>query len=111
MPERELLGPVELMALLAVMRLDEDAYGVTIAREISDATGKDVLLGSVYLTLDRLEKKGLLTSRLGEPTAERGGRAKRFFHVTAKGVREARETQRAFARLTKGIRQLKGEPA
>jgi len=111
MPDRELLGPVELMALLAVMRLDADAYGVTIAREISDATGKDVLLGSVYVTLERLEKKGLLTSGLGEPTAERGGRAKRYFQVTAKGLREARHTQRAFARLTKGLPQLKGEPA
>jgi len=111
MPDRELLGPVELMALLAVMRLDEEAYGVTIAREISEATGKDVLLGSIYLTLERLEKKGLLTSWLGEPTAERGGRAKRYFRVTARGVREARSTQRAFARLTRGVPQLKGEPA
>jgi DNA-binding PadR family transcriptional regulator len=111
MPERDMLGPVELMALLAVLQLGDDAYGVPIARAITDATGKDVLLGSVYVTLERLEKKGLLTSRVGEPTAERGGRAKRYFHVTAKGVREARDTQRAFARLTKGIPQLKGEPA
>lgn len=102
---------MELMTLLAVLQIGDDAYGVPIAHAITDATGKDVPIGSVYLTLERLEKKGLMTSRLGEPTAERGGRAKRYFRVTAKGLKEARATQRAFARLSCGFPELKGEPA
>jgi PadR family transcriptional regulator PadR len=109
MATRDGLGPVELMALLAILALEDDAYGVPIARAITEATGRDVLLGSVYLTLERLEKKGLVTSRLGEPTSERGGRAKRYFRVTAKGVQEVRGTQRALARLSRGVRGLKGE--
>jgi PadR family transcriptional regulator PadR len=111
MAARDGLGPVELMALLAVLTLEDDAYGVPIARVITEATGRDVLLGSIYVTLERLETKGFMTSRLGEPTAERGGRAKRYFRVTAKGVNEVRATQRALARLSRGVRQLKGEPA
>ena len=111
MPSRNGLGPVEMMALLAVLQLGDDAYGVPIAHAISEATGRDVLLGSIYVTLERLERRGLLVSRLGDPTAERGGRAKRYFRVTAKGVKEARATQRAVAHLSRGVRQLKGEPA
>jgi PadR family transcriptional regulator, regulatory protein PadR len=111
MASRAGLGPVELMALLAVLQLGDDAYGVPIADAISEATGRDVLLGSVYVTLERLEQRGLLTSRVGDPTAERGGRAKRYFRVTAKGVKEARATQYAIARLSRGVRHLKGEPA
>jgi len=81
---RAYLGEFELMVLLAVIRLGEDAYGVPISREIEQRSGREAALGSVYGALERLEEKGLVRSRLGERTPERGGRAKRFFRVTAK---------------------------
>jgi DNA-binding PadR family transcriptional regulator len=97
------LGTTELMALLAVLRLRDDAYGVPIAREISSHTGKDVLLGSIYAALARLEQKGLVVSRLGEPAAERGGRARRYFRVTAAGRREAVQLRGAVLSLSQGV--------
>src|SRR6202035_3413172 len=99
---REALGNFELMVLLAVLRVGEDAYGVPIARELEDKISREVLLGSVYAALERLEAKGLVASSLGDPTPERGGRAKRYFTVTAKGLREVRETQRTLVRLWRG---------
>ncbi len=107
---REALGNFELMALLAILRVGEDAYGVPIARELEESSGKDVLLGSVYAALDRLEGKGLVSSRVGDPTPERGGRAKKYVKVTAKGVREIRDTQRTLVRLWRGLPGLRGEP-
>src|SRR6204780_238218 len=76
MRKREYLGQLELMVLLAVMRPARDAYGVLISREIAEKSGRDVALASVYAALERLERKGFVTSSLGEPTAERGGRAR-----------------------------------
>jgi PadR family transcriptional regulator len=99
------------MVLLALMRLETNAYGVPIAREIEDASGRDVALASVYFTLERLEEKGLVSSELGEPTAERGGRAKRYFRVTAKGLRGVRDTRRTLTKLWHGLPQLKGHVA
>jgi len=72
------IGEFEHMVLLAVLRLGDDAYAVTVREEILTHTGRHVSRGSIYITLDRLETKGYLKSRLGEPTAERGGRAKRY---------------------------------
>src|SRR4051794_37652751 len=103
---KESLGNFELMVMLAVLRVGEDAYGVPIGREIEDTTGRDVLLGSVYAALERLERKGLVSSALGEATAERGGRAKKYFKVTAKGLREVRAAQSALTKLWKGLPQL-----
>ena len=111
MTRRDYLGNLELMVLLALIRLGEDAYGVPISREIEEKSGREVALGSVYATLERLEEKGLVSSDLGEPTPERGGRAKKYFRVTARGLREVRETQRALKRLWQGLRQLEGETA
>jgi len=105
------LGAFDLLVLLALMRLDEEAYGVTIARSIEEGTGQSVALATLYVTLGRLERKGLITSRLGEPTAERGGRAKRYFRVTAKGVREMRAARRLFTSLWADIPTLSGDPA
>lgn len=105
---RESLGNFELMVLLAVLRVGDDAYGVPIAEELEATTGRDVLLGSVYAALERLEAKGLIASRLGEPTAERGGRAKKHVKVTARGLRVVRETQRALTSLWRGIPALQG---
>jgi DNA-binding PadR family transcriptional regulator len=107
MRKRDYLGHFELMVLLAVIRVGEDAYGVPIAHEIEARTGKEVLLGSIYAALERMEEKGLVSSALGDPTPERGGRAKKYFRVTAKGLREAREAQRTLVKLWQGVPQLK----
>jgi PadR family transcriptional regulator, regulatory protein PadR len=109
--QRTFIGGVELVVMLAVMRLDNHAYGVLISREITDATGREVALGSIYATLERLASKGLVESTLGESTPERGGRAKRYFSLTARGRREARESQRALISLARGIPSLAGDLA
>src|SRR6476620_2041150 len=100
---REALGNFELMILLAILRVGEDAYGVPIAEALEANSGKAVLMGSIYAALDRLERKGLVTSAMGDPTPERGGRAKRFFHVTGKGLREVKAAQRTLTRLWRGL--------
>lgn len=102
-----LLTDFELMILLAVLRVGEEAYGVQIAREIESTCGRRVLLGAAYAALDRLERNGLVSSTTGEPTPERGGRAKRFFRVTPRGVRAARNTQQALVALWRDVPQLK----
>jgi PadR family transcriptional regulator len=106
--DRQFLTDLELMLMLAVMRLGEDAYGVPVARDIKDTTGREIAIAVVYATLDRLEMRALVSSALGDPTAERGGRAKRFFRVTTKGVRQVRQTQRAFHAMWRDLPQLKG---
>ena len=108
---REFLGGFELLVLLALIKLGEDAYGVTVAREIEASSGRGVAVGSLYLTLKRLEQKKLVASRRGEPTAERGGRAKTHFRVTAKGVKAAAHAQRTLTALWSGVPQLQGEGA
>ena len=105
---REFLTDLELMILIAAMRVGDEAYGVTITREIEETTGRAVAVAVVYTTLDRLEQRGLVASSIGDPTPERGGRAKRFFRVTARGVRQARVTQRALTALWTGVPQLTG---
>ena len=102
MTKRDYLGNFELMVMLALLRLGEDAYGVPILREIEERGGREVALGSVYATLGRLEEKGLVTSKLGEPTPERGGRAKRYFRVTAQGLRVYKLYSRALLALGLG---------
>ncbi len=110
MPNRSHLGEFELMILLAVIRLGDEAYGVPISKELLETTGRNVALGSVYAALDRLEQKQLVSSTLGDPTPARGGRAKRYFRVTAKGLSEASTTKKALTSLWLGIPQLAGEP-
>lgn len=112
MAKREYLGQLELMVLLAVARpSSKKAYGVSIARDIAAISGRRVALASVYAALERLEKKGLLVSSLGEPTVERGGKARTYFRPTAAGTREARETHATLMRLAGDLSTLKGEPA
>jgi PadR family transcriptional regulator PadR len=111
MPGRSYLGEFELMILLTVIRLGDDAYGVPISKELLETTGRDVALGSVYAALDRLEEKELVSSTLGDPTPARGGRAKRYFQATAKGVHEAKTTKKALTNLWRGLPQLRGERA
>ena len=105
---REFLSNFEFMVLLALIRLGEDAYGVPIAAAIEDTTGRAVSLGSVYAAPARLEGKEFISPRIGDPTPERGGRAKRHFRVTARGVREAKAARKAFSRLWAGIPELGG---
>lgn len=101
------LSDFELILILVLLRLGEDAYGVPIAREIEEQTKREAKLGSVYAALERLEEKGFVASELGQPTQERGGRAKRYFHITQQGMREVRETRRTLIRLSQGIPELK----
>jgi PadR family transcriptional regulator PadR len=107
MAERSYFGELELMLLLAVIQLGEEAYGVPIARQIEKFRGKEVAVGSVYAALERLEAKGLITSMLGDPTPERGGKAKRFFRVTKEGLRQVHETRSVLTRLWQAIPDLK----
>jgi PadR family transcriptional regulator PadR len=104
---RHLLTDFELMILLAIMRVGEEAYGVPIAREIEITTGRRVLIGAAYAALDRLERNGFVSSAVGEPSPERGGRAKRFFRVTPRGIKAAQDTRRALAALWNGVPQMR----
>jgi DNA-binding PadR family transcriptional regulator len=97
------LGEFEQIVLLALVRLGEGAYGASVRREILERTGRDASTGAVYATLDRLEDKGFVKSEIGEPTAERGGRAKRLFEITAAGSKALRRSQQAFARMLDGL--------
>lgn len=103
------LSEFELMVMLAFLRLGDNAYGVPIAGEIEEHTKREVKLGSIYAALERLEEKGFVVSELGEPTRERGGRAKRYFHVTKQGTRQVRETQQTLIKLWRGVPELEGE--
>lgn len=109
MAERSYLGEFELMILLAVIHLGEEAYGVPISRELERHRGRDVSVGSVYAALERLEGKGLVASSLGDPTPERGGKAKRFFRITKQGLRQVHETRRVLSKLWQTLPKLKGE--
>jgi PadR family transcriptional regulator, regulatory protein PadR len=108
MPKRSFLGEMELMVLLAVVRLGDDAYGVPISKELLILAKREVALGSIYAALERLEEKGFVTSSLGDPTPERGGRAKRYFRVTPKGVRALKTTRAALTNLWSGVPLLEG---
>ena len=105
------LSNFELMVMLAIIRIGDDAYGVSISNEIEQTTGGEVLLGSVYDALTRLQEKGLITSVLGDATPERGGRAKRHFRTTARGLRLVRDTQKSLVKLWSGLTELKGGEA
>ncbi|HTM25225.1 MAG TPA: helix-turn-helix transcriptional regulator [Vicinamibacterales bacterium] len=93
------LGDMEHLVLLAILRLGSDAYGIPILEEVSARSGRGVSRATVYVALKRLEQKGLVTSRLGESTPERGGRAKRFFRLRPAGLRALRESRAMFLRL------------
>jgi len=108
MPRTQHLNDFELVLLLAALRVDE-AYGVQIAREVERTTGRRVLMGAAYTALDRLEQRGLVSSRLGDPTPERGGRAKRYFRVTPRGLEAIKDTRRALETLWTGVPELKEE--
>lgn len=97
------LGEFEQMVLLAILHLGEDVYGVPIVEEIERRTGRSVARAAVYVTLRRLEKKGLLESWMSEPTEERGGKARRFVRVRPDGRRSLLETRAAMDEMWKGL--------
>ena len=105
--QRQLLTDFELMILLAILRAGDDAYGVRIAEEIENTGGRSVVMGAVYAALERLERNGLVSSLVGYPTPERGGRAKRFFQVAPRGLRAVKQTQDALVALWTDLPQLK----
>lgn len=109
MTERGYLGEFELMILLAVIHLGDDAYGVPISRELEKQRGRNVSVGSVYAALERLETKDLVESSLGEPTAERGGKAKRYFRITKEGLGQVRETRRVLTKMWRALPEPQGE--
>ena len=97
------LGQFEEFVLLALVRLRENGYGVTVRREIAERTSRDVSIGAVYTTLERLERKGYVSSWMGEPTPKRGGRAKRYFKIEAPGAEALSEITKAAARLSEAF--------
>ena len=103
---RRLLTDFEIMILLAVTRVGDDAYGVTIAHEIETTAGRTVQLPAVYAALDRLEKQGLVRSRLGDATPQRGGRAKKHFSLTQAGLGSVHDTRDALTALWSQLPQI-----
>ena len=97
------LGDFEQLVLLALVRLKDEAYGIPIHEEITRRAGRDVSLGSVYKTLERLEQKGLVTSAVGDPTAERGGRRKKYFRIQPAGLRALRHAIASLQRMAEGL--------
>jgi PadR family transcriptional regulator PadR len=104
MPGTLSLGEFEQVVLLAILRLDEGAYGVSIRSEIAECTGREPAPGALYTTLDRLESKGLVTSRTGDPTPARGGRTKRYYTVSKRGVEAVLRAQRGYQKLMQGLK-------
>jgi DNA-binding PadR family transcriptional regulator len=98
-----MLGEFEYLLLSAAARLGEDAYGAAIRQEIEAATGSRCSIGALYTTLDRLEAKGFVATRMGDPTPQRGGRPKRMVRVTANGVKEATAFYNAVTAASRGL--------
>jgi PadR family transcriptional regulator PadR len=97
------LGEFEHIVLLAVLRLGEGAYGAAIRAEIERVTDRFSTIGAVHATLERLEQKGLVSSRIGEPTAERGGKAKRHFKIESAGLAALKDVRMTLERLHAGL--------
>jgi DNA-binding PadR family transcriptional regulator len=102
------LGEFEQVVLLSILRLGEDAYAVSVRDEIARCTGREVSRGSIYITLDRLETKGYLKSRLADPTPERGGRAKRYYALRPRAIEALRDSRRALVAWWRGLEGVLG---
>lgn len=110
MPRSDSLGQFEQLVLTSVVTLGENAYGVTIHKRVQDlASSKAVTLGAIYVTLDRLEDKGYVSSWLSEPTAARGGRAKRCYQLEASGERALKEAIATARRMARSVRPIWGD--
>jgi PadR family transcriptional regulator, regulatory protein PadR len=99
----ENLGEFEQLVMFAVLRLDDDAYGASVRDELKGRAGRDVSPGAIFTTLERLEGRGLVTSRYGEPTPERGGRRKRFYRLSADGRRALARSLDTVKRMARGL--------
>jgi PadR family transcriptional regulator len=108
MKRGELLGSLEHVILLALMQLDESAHGMIVRHEIQARTGRNISIGAVYATLERLEEKGYVSSFTGEPTPERGGRAKRLFRIEAAGKRALQISEETIRSMTVGLKDRWG---
>lgn len=97
------LGEFEKLILLAILQLDEAAYGAAVVRELEERTEREVSEGAVYVALRRLEDKGMVASAVGDPTPERGGRAKRYYRVRGAGLEALRDARRAWDAMLAGI--------
>ena len=100
------LGDFEYAVLLAVLQLKEDAYAVPLRSLIEERTERTIARGALYTALERLEAKACLRSRMGDPTPERGGRARRYFALTPLGLRTLRATHTALTRLSEGLESV-----
>jgi DNA-binding PadR family transcriptional regulator len=98
-----ILGEFEQLVLIALVRLDDEAYGATIRREIEARTERRLSISAVYTTLDRLQQKGLVRSWIGEPTAERGGRRRKYFAMEPAGARALKAAYRAYTEMAAGL--------
>lgn len=104
MTEKEkFLGEFEQFLLLSILKLGDNAYGSTIRQLLAETIQRDVTIGALYTTLERLEKKGLLDSKMGEVTPERGGRAKKYFKVTAKGLQSLKRSKQALTSMWENV--------
>ena len=104
MPEKEkFLGEFEQFLLLSILKLGDNAYGSTVRQQLAETIQRDVTIGALYTTLERLEKKGLLDSKMGEVTPERGGRAKKYFKVTAKGLSALKRSKQALTSMWENV--------
>ena len=107
MAERD-LGRFDHLLLLAVLRLGDEAYGMTIRRELAEGTGREIAAGAIYTALARLETRGYVRSHLGEPTPERGGRAKRFYRVRPAGAKALERAEAAYVALGRELGRTPG---
>jgi len=103
MGKGQYLGEFEQLVMLAVLRLDNEAYGMTVRRELQKTARRPVTIGSVYGTLERLEEKGFMSSRRGDPDPVRGGRARRYFRVEREGEAALRQARATMERMWEGV--------
>ncbi len=104
-----MIGGFEQMVLLAALRLEDGAYAVTIRQELEEKAGRNVARGALYTVLDRLESKGYLSSRMSDPTPERGGRSRRYYKVTTLGVNALKDSKDAIVGLWRGLESVLGK--
>ena len=101
--KEKFLGEFEQFILLSILKLSDNAYGSAIRQLLAEAVRRDVTIGALYTTLERLEKKGLITSKVGEVTPERGGRAKKYFKLTAQGQKALKRSKEALINMWQGL--------
>ena len=104
MPKGDFLAEFELYVMLALSRLGDDAYGVTLRREIEERAGRPVSIGAVYATLARLEDKGFVRHRISDPLPVQGGRSRKYFRLTGEGERVLSHSAGMLTRMLRGLR-------